>query len=79
MKQLASDLRDRLKITDIDPITTVVDKVFAEAGRREARNKTKSTVGQQEFAATERLVGDTVEGQKAAGTLSPVKRTNDTP
>ena len=40
MKQLAGD-RDRLKITDIDPITTVVDKVFAEAGRREAQNKKK--------------------------------------
>ncbi|MDC2981501.1 hypothetical protein OA007_02210 [SAR116 cluster bacterium] len=64
MKRLVVDLRDRLKITDIDPITTVVDKVFAEAGRREARNKTKSVVGRQEFDATERLVGDTLEGQE---------------
>ena len=36
---------------------------MAEAGAKEARTKTKSIVGQQEYDATERLVGQTAEGQ----------------
>ena len=64
MKQLRKDLKKLLNVEKLDEIDTVVDKVSAEAGARQARNKTKSTVGQQEFDATERLVGDTAEGQQ---------------
>ena len=64
MKQLRKDLKKLLNVEKLDPIDTVVDKVSAEAGARQARNKTKSTVGQQEFDATERLVGETQEGQQ---------------
>ena len=64
MKQLLTDLKTRLKVDRLDPLDTVVDKVNAEAASREARTKTKSIVGQQEFDATERLVGDTQEGQR---------------
>ena len=64
MKQLRKDLKKLLNVEKLDEIDTVVDKVSAEAGARQARNKTKSTVGQQEFDATERLVGNTLEGQQ---------------
>ena len=64
MRQLIADLKVKLKVDRLDPAETVADKVLAEAGTAEARTKTKSIVGQQEFDATERLVGDTAEGQK---------------
>ena len=64
MRQLIDDLKVRLKVDRLDPAETVADKVLAEAGTAEARTKTKSIVGQQEFDATERLVGDTAEGQQ---------------
>ena len=63
LKRLARDLRDQLGITDNDELSVVMDKVMAIAGQREARNKTKSTVGIQEMQAVERLAGDTQEGQ----------------
>ena len=66
MRQLIADLKEKLKVDRLDPAETVADKVLAEAGTAEARTKTKSIVGQQEFDATERLVGDTAEGQEAA-------------
>ena len=64
MRQLIKDLKTKLKVDRLDPAETVADKVMAEAGTAEARTKTKSVVGQQEFEATERLVGDTAEGQR---------------
>ena len=64
MKQKIADLKKRLKVDRLDPAEIVADKVGAEAGSREARSKTKSVVGQQEYDATERLVGDTKEGQE---------------
>ncbi len=63
LKRLARDLRDQLGITDSDELSVVMDKVLAIAGQREARNKTKSTVGIQEMQAVERLAGNTQEGQ----------------
>ena len=41
-----------------------MDKIEAAVAFRQARNKTKSRVGQQEYDAVERLVGDTFEGQQ---------------
>ena len=64
LKQLAKDLKDRLQVSPTDELSVVLDKVLAQAGQREARNKTKSTVGKQEFDAIERLTGDTLEGQR---------------
>lgn len=64
LKQMGRDLRQRLGITDTDELSVVLDKVLAAAGQREARNKTKNTVGKQEFDAIERLTGDTAEGQQ---------------
>ena len=64
MRQLIKDLKAKLNVDRLDPAETVADKVLAEAGTAEARTKTKSVVGQQEYDATERLVGDTAEGQR---------------
>lgn len=64
LKQVGRDLRQRLGITDTDELSVVLDKVLAAAGQREARNKTKNTVGKQEFEAITRLTGDTTEGQQ---------------
>ena len=40
-----------------------MDKIEAAVAFRQARNKTKSRVG-QEYDAVERLIGDTFEGQQ---------------
>ena len=64
LKQLGKDLKQRLQVSPTDELTVVIDKVLAQAGQREARNKTKNTVGMQEFEAIGRLTGDTLEGQK---------------
>ena len=74
MRQLIFDLKAKLKVDRLDPAETVADKVLAEAGTAEARTKTKSIVGQQEFDATERLVGDTAEGQQL---LKLFRQTNE--
>ena len=64
MRELIDELKVKLKVDRLDPAETVAKKVLAEAGVAEARTKTKSIVGQQEFTATEDLVGDTAEGQR---------------
>ena len=74
LKQLGKDLKERLQISPTDELSVVIDKVLAQAGQREARNKTKNTVGQQEFEAIERLTGDTLEGQKM---LSLMRQMNE--
>ena len=74
MKQLVRDLRKRVQITDLDTVEEVVEKVSFEAGQEMARNKTKNTVGQREMDATERLVGDTREGQEL---LRLMRETNE--
>ena len=74
LKQLGKDLKERLQISPTDELSVVIDKVLAQAGQREARNKTKNTVGNQEFEAIERLTGDTLEGQKM---LSLMRQMNE--
>jgi len=74
MKQLVRDLRQRVQVTDLDTVEEVVDKVSFEAGQEMARNKTKNTVGKQEMDATQRLVGDTREGQQL---LRLMRQTNE--
>ena len=74
MKQLVRDLRQRVQVTDLDTVEEVVDKVAFEAGQEMARNKTKNTVGKQEMDATQRLVGDTREGQQL---LRLMRQTNE--
>ena len=73
-KRVQKDLTDRLKIKPTDKLSVVMNKVLAAAGGREARNKTKSTVGQQEFDAIQDLVGDTFEGQEM---LSLMRQMNE--
>lgn len=65
LKQLFKDLGERVKPNDLTTFVELKDKIMAQAAYREARNKTKSTVGQQELDAMRRLVGDTAEGQQA--------------
>tara|TARA_B100000287_G_scaffold122477_1_gene114336 strand:+ start:7349 stop:12235 length:4887 start_codon:yes stop_codon:yes gene_type:complete len=76
IKQLVKDLKKELQIdaTQKDELDTVVKKVLAMAGGREARNKTKNTVGVQELEAIEQLAGGTLEGQKM---LSLMRQMNE--
>jgi hypothetical protein len=74
LKQLGKDLKERLQVSPTDELSVVIDKVLAQAGQREARNKTKSTVGKQEFDAITRLTGDTLEGQRM---LSLMRQMNE--
>ena len=70
----ANDLRTQLNVTDTDPLAVALDKVLAIAGRREARNKAKSTVGIEEMEAIDRLAGNTQEGQRL---LSLMRQMNE--
>ena len=74
MKQLIKDLRDRLQIKDGDPRDLVLKKILAKVAYREARNKTKSLVGNEEMQAVMDLTGDTSEGQQL---LSIMRRMNE--
>jgi len=74
LKLFANDLRTQLDITDTDPLAVALDKVLAIAGRREARNKAKSTVGIEEMEAIDRLAGNTQEGQRL---LSLMRQMNE--
>ena len=69
LKRLFADMKSRVKVTDKDNLQEVADKILAEAGYREGRNKTKNTVGKQEMDAIERLAGDTYEGRQALSIL----------
>tara|TARA_X000000368_G_scaffold84958_1_gene64338 strand:+ start:9807 stop:14351 length:4545 start_codon:yes stop_codon:yes gene_type:complete len=64
MKNRISDLKTQLKITDLDEFSLVEDKILANIGFEEARNKTKNIVGVKEFESVERLVGHLREGQE---------------
>ena len=74
IKQLSADLRTRLNVKDTDELSVVLDKVLAAAGKRQSKNKTKNTVGQQELDAIERLTGNTAEGQSL---LSLMRQSNE--
>lgn len=74
MKQLIKDLRERLQIKDGDPRDLVLKKILAKVAYREARNKTKSTVGAEEMQAVMELTGDTSEGQQL---VSIMRRMNE--
>jgi hypothetical protein len=69
MKQLIKDLRERLQIKDGDPRDLVLKKILAKVAYREARNKTKSSVGNEEMQAVMDLTGDTAEGQQLASIM----------
>lgn len=64
LKQLASELKSKLQITDTDAAAVAMEKVLVKAAQRQARNKTKNTVGRQEMDAVEKTVGNTAEGQQ---------------
>jgi hypothetical protein len=65
LKVLFDDLKDRIAIQDRDSVAEVSEKILAHIAYRKARNKTKNRVDQENFAAVERLTGDTQEGQRA--------------
>ena len=64
LKQVSKELKEKLDIKDTDSAATEVNKILAKAAQRQARNKTKNTVGQQELDAVQKLVGNTAEGQR---------------
>ena len=64
LKQVSKELKERLDIKDTDSTASEINKILAKAAQRQARNKTKNTVGQQEMDAVEKLVGNTAEGQR---------------
>jgi len=64
MQGLIQALKEQLKLKDTDPEAQRLDKVQAKIGFDKARNKTKNTVGKQDYDAVEKLVGDTREGQQ---------------
>ncbi|MDC0134486.1 hypothetical protein OAI36_00365 [Alphaproteobacteria bacterium] len=64
MKQRIKELKAQLKITDIDEFELVEDKILANVGFEEARNKTKNIVGVKEFKSVDKLVGKLREGQE---------------
>ena len=65
LRQLFNDLKPILDIKDTDSLDAVAEKVLAKVAYRKARNKTKNTVEQEDFAAVEKLAGNTQEGQRA--------------
>jgi hypothetical protein len=64
MKQRIKDLKAQLQIQDIDEFELVEDKILANVGFEEARNKTKNIVGVKEFKSVNKLVGKLREGQE---------------
>ena len=74
IKRLSKDLKTRLDVKDTDELSVVLDKVLSAAGKRQAKNKTKNTVGQQEMDAIQRLTGNTAEGQRM---LSLMRQSNE--
>ena len=69
LKQKFTDLKERLGVTDNDDLIVLLDKISAKSGYRKGRNKAKSRVGESDFAAIEKLAGDTYEGQEVLAIL----------
>jgi hypothetical protein len=69
LRQRFNDMRSVIKPNDADTFESVRDKILVQAAYREGRNKTKSTVGQQEIDALVRLAGNTREGQESLNLL----------
>lgn len=74
MKRLRNVLKEQLELKDTDPELVQIDKMLAQLAYREARTKTKNIVGQREFAAVDRLVGNTKEGSEL---INVMRKTNE--
>lgn len=74
MQRLRNILKEQLKLKDTDPEIVQIDKMLAQLAYREARTKTKNIVGQREFAAVDRLVGNTKEGSEL---INVMRKTNE--
>jgi hypothetical protein len=74
MQRLRNVLKEQLGKKDTDPEIVQIDKMLAQLAYREARTKTKNIVGQREFAAVERLVGNTKEGSEL---INVMRKTNE--
>ena len=77
LKVLFDDLKDRIAIQDRDSVAEVSEKILAHIAYRKARNKTKNRVDQENFAAVERLAGDTQEGQRALNLMRELNQMTD--
>ena len=71
---LKSDINELIKNKDTDTDQVREDKLAVQRAFRMARNKTKNIVGSAELEATERLLGNTSEGQRL---LQLFKETNE--
>lgn len=74
MQRLRNILKEQLQLKDTDPEIVQIDKMLAQLAYREARTKTKNIVGQREFAAVDRLVGNTKEGSEL---INVMRKTNE--
>ena len=74
MKALAADIKQRLGYDDSDTEAQRLDKILAKTALRKGRNVAKNIVNKDDFAAVERLAGDTGEGQQL---INYLKRSNE--
>ena len=74
MKSLAADIKERLGYEDSDTEAQRLDKILAKTALRKGRNVAKNIVNKNDFAAVQRLAGDTAEGQQLVNML---KRSNE--
>ena len=74
MKALAADIKQRLGYEDSDTEAQRLDKILAKTALRKGRNVAKNIVNKDDFAAVQRLAGDTAEGQQL---INYLKRSNE--
>ncbi|MGB2046036.1 MAG: hypothetical protein ACPHUD_09920, partial [Porticoccaceae bacterium] len=74
MKELAGDIKERFNYQDGDREAERIDKVLLKTALRKGRNVAKNIVNKDDFAAIQRLAGDTAEGQEL---INYLKRSNE--
>ena len=62
--QAMGDIKNELKANDADSDQVRADKAAVTRARKQARTKTKTVVGKAELDATQRLLGNSAEGQQ---------------
>ena len=64
LDDLRSVIKQAMEVTNTDSEAVRNDKVALKRAFKQARTKTKNSVGSEELAAAERLIGNTQEGQQ---------------
>ena len=64
LDDLRSVIKQAMEVADTDSEAVRNDKVALKRAFKQARTKTKNSVGSEELAAAERLIGNTQEGQQ---------------